>query len=221
MKPNFKASVLAVAAAGCLQLTAFCQKITPDLQAPTHWQLVNRTADPINEAPGKGIHLNEAPGDGLMILKDVDLADGAIELDIKGSNKFQQSFVGIAFHIQNPATFDAIYFRPFNFKSDDPVRRTHTVQYISMPDNDWQKLRNQFPGKYEQPVNPVPNADEWFHAKIIIKGRHVAVYVNNAQKPSLEVERLSSTTHGGLGLWVGNNSAGSFANLTFIPDKSN
>jgi hypothetical protein len=89
------------------------------------------------------------------------------------------------------------------------------VQYISIPGNDWEKLRNQFPGKYEQPVNPVPNADEWFHAKIVIKGRHVAVYVNNATKPSLEVEMLSAATHGGLGLWVGNNSAGSFSNLSF------
>jgi pimeloyl-ACP methyl ester carboxylesterase len=54
----------------------------------------------------------------------------------------------------------------------------------------------------------------------ILKGSRVSVYVNNAQKPSLEVERLSATTHGGLGLWVGNNSAGSFANLTFTPGNA-
>jgi len=218
MSRRFKAYILAIAAA-YTPAAAFCQKVAPDLQALKNWTVTNRSAEPITEAQGKGIHLNEMPGDGLMILKDADFADGTIELDIKGSNKFQQSFVGVAFHVQNPATFDAVYFRPFNFKSDDPVRRTHTVQYISMPDNDWEKLRNQFPGKYEQPVNPVPDADEWFHVRILIKGRHVAVYVNNAQKPSLEVERLNATTHGGLGLWVGNNSAGSFANLTFTPDK--
>lgn len=219
MNHMFKTYILVIAA-GYIPMAAFTQQVSPDLQALKNWTITNRSATPIIESGRKGIHLNEIPGDGLMILKDADMADGAIELDIKGSNKFQQSFVGVAFHMQNPTTFDAVYFRPFNFKSDDPVRRTHTVQYVSLPDYDWEKLRNQFPGKYEQPVNPVPDADEWFHAKVIIKGSHVAVYVNNAQKPSLEVERLNATTHGGLGLWVGNNSAGSFANLTFTPDKA-
>lgn len=211
MKQAFKIYVLAA----FLPSIAFCQKQSPDLQVSQKWTVTNRTAQPVTEGQRKGIQLNEVPGDGLMILKGADMADGAIELDIKGSDKFQQSFVGIAFHIQDRNTYDAIYFRPFNFKSNDPVRRTHAVQYISMPDNDWQKLRTQFPGKYEKAVNPVPNADEWFHVKIQIKGGHITVYVNNAAKPSLEVERLSSSTHGGLGLWVGNNSAGSFANLTF------
>lgn len=218
MSLAFKTYILAIAV-GYTSATAFCQKVSPDLQNLNKWTVTNRSAEPITDAGHKGIEMNEVPGDGLMILKDADMGDGVIELDIKGSNKFQQSFVGVAFHIQDPATFDAVYFRPFNFQSPDAVRRTHTVQYVSLPDYDWEKLRNQFPGIYEQPVNPVPKADEWFHAKVIIKGSHVAVYVNNAQKPSLEVERLNTTTHGGLGLWVGNNSAGSFANLTFTPAK--
>jgi hypothetical protein len=218
MKHIIRAYIL-LAISGCIQLVAFGQKISPDLQALNHWTLVNRMAEPITDKAGKGVHLNEVPDDGLMILKDADLSDGTIELDIKGSNKFQQSFVGLAFHIQSPTTFDAIYFRPFNFKSDEAIRRTHAVQYISVPDYDWEKLRNQFPGKYEQPVDPAPDADEWFHVKLVSKGRHVAVYVNHSPKPSLEVEKLSATTHGGLGLWVGNNSAGSFANLVFTTVK--
>jgi len=214
-----KTLITAITAGCAMPLAAFCQRVSPDLQAKANWLVINRTAEPITEAQHKGIHLDEAPGDGLMILRDADMADGSIGLDIKGSSKFQQSFVGIAFHIQNDTTFDAVYFRPFNFRSEDPIRRTHAVQYVSMPGNDWEKLRNRSPGKYEQPVNPVPDADEWFHARIIVKGSHIKVYVNNAEKPSLEVERLNATTHGGLALWVGNNSAGSFANLTFTPDN--
>ncbi len=95
------------------------------------------------------------------------------------------------------------------------ARRTHAVQYISMPDNDWEKLRNQFPAKYEKAVNPTPDPDEWFHARIVLKGTYVSVYVNDAKQPSLEVERSSAATHSGLGLWVGNNSPGSFADFRF------
>jgi hypothetical protein len=43
------------------------------------------------------------------------------------------------------------------------------------------------------------------------------VFVNNASKPSLEVDKLSNSTKGGLALWVGNNSGGSFANLSITP----
>lgn len=199
----------------CLQPAAKGQKISPDLQAAGRWHLVNRTAAPETKDGAKGIRLSEAPGGGLMILKDVDLSDGTIELDIKGSHQIQQSFVGLAFHIQSPTAYDAVYFRPFNFKSDEAIRRSHAVQYISMPGNDWEKLRNQFPGKYEHAVDPAPDPDEWFHAKIVINKSHITVYVNNAKQPSLEVDKISTTTHGGLGLWVGNNSPGSFANLTF------
>jgi len=43
--------------------------------------------------------------------------------------------VGIAFHGSDNKTLDAIYFRPFNFQSTDPVRKIHAVQYVSHPDN--------------------------------------------------------------------------------------
>jgi hypothetical protein len=199
----------------CLRPAVKAQKISPDLQAADRWQLVNRTARPVLE--NNSVRLSEAPDDGLMILKGSDLGDGDIELDIKGSHQMQQSFVGVAFHIQNATTFDAIYFRPFNFKSNEALRRSHSVQYISMPDNDWEKLRNQFPGKYEHEVFPAPDPDEWFHVKVVLKGIHVSVYVNNEQQPSLEVDRISRTTHGSVGLWVGNNSPGSFAHFNFYP----
>jgi pimeloyl-ACP methyl ester carboxylesterase len=157
--------------------------------------------------------LNEVPGNGLMILKGSNFSSGAIEIDIKGSNKFQQSFVGFAFHGQDINTYDAVYFRPFNFKSEDTLRRSHEVQYISMPGYDWEKLRKEFPGKYENKIDAAPGADDWFHVKIIVNGKKVSVFVNNEERSVLEVEKLNTNNKGGFGLWVGNNSGGSFANL--------
>src|SRR6476469_3070590 len=169
---------------GLIQHTLYSQT-TSDLQDTTKWKVVNRTIEFINENGRKGIRFNEVPGNGLMILKGSDFSDGVIELDIKGSNKFQQSFVGVSFHGTDLNTYDAVYFRPFNFKSDDKLRRLHSVQYISMPDYDWERLRNEFPAKYENKLNNTPGADDWFHARIMVNGKYISVYVNNEQQPSL------------------------------------
>jgi hypothetical protein len=192
----------------------YSQAIEPDLQHETQWTLINRTATPIDNNGKKAISLNEMAANGMMLLKGTDFSNGIIELDIKGSNKFQQSFVGFAFHCQDAKTYEAVYFRPFNFKAEDALRRSHAVQYISMPDYDWEKLRNTFPGRYENKIAPAPGADDWFHVKIAVKGKQVAVFVNGDQQAALEVEKLSTNSNGGLALWVGNSSAGSFANLT-------
>ena len=196
---------------------AGAQTVAPDLQDKDKWRLVNRTAEVINEEGKKGIRLSETPNDGIMILKDFEFGKGTIEIDIKGKNVLQQSFVGIAFHAQDSNTYDAIYFRPFNFVNPDTARRRRAVQYISMPNFPWEKLRQDFPGKYENKVNPVPNPDGWFHAKIIVAGKRIRVFVDNAEKPSLEVEKLTTTNKGGIALWVGNSSGGAFANLKVTP----
>ena len=204
-----------------LRNIVFSQAITPDLQDASKWKVVNRTAEPFNEDGKKGIRFNEVADNGLMILQGSDFSNGSIELDIKGSSKMQQSFVGVAFHGKDVKTYQTVYFRPFNFKTDDVARRMHAVQYISMPGNDWQKLRTEFPGKYENKIDPAPGADDWFHVKVVVDGKRITVFVNNQQNPSLEVDKLNDNNEGGFGLWVGNNSAGSFANLIITPLKNN
>ncbi|MBC7828350.1 MAG: alpha/beta hydrolase [Chitinophagaceae bacterium] len=195
----------------CIHTNA--QTISPDLQDRDKWRLVNRIAQPVTEEGKKGIRVSETPNDGAMILKDFEFGEGIIELDIRGKNVLQQSFVGVAFHGQDSSTYDAIYFRPFNFVNTDTARRSRAVQYISMPGFPWEKLRQDHPGKYENKVHPVPNPDAWFHVKITVTGKQIKVFVDNAGKPCLEVEKLTGTTKGDFALWVGNNSGAAFANL--------
>ncbi|MCJ7446199.1 MAG: DUF1080 domain-containing protein [Bacteroidales bacterium] len=173
----------------------------------------NRKVTPFSEGDKKGIRFSKTLNDGIAWLTGVEFSDGSIELDIKGKDVFQQSFVGIAFHGADNQTFDAIYFRPFNFQSTDPVRKIHAVQYISHPDNTWQLLREKQNSKYEKAVNPAPNGNEWFHVKIIVKYPQVTVYVNGSSEPSLSIEKLSNRKTGKIGLFAGNNSDGDFANL--------
>ncbi|HMF70220.1 MAG TPA: hypothetical protein VK616_02035, partial [Flavitalea sp.] len=126
-------------------------------------------------------------------------------------NKPGGSFVGIAFHIEDEKRYESIYFRPFNFKNAE--RQTHSVQYISMPDHPWEKLRSQFPGKYENKIDPAPDPAAWMDAKITIKGKSIKVFVNGASTPCLEVESLSDRKSGTVAVWVGNTSKGSFKEL--------
>jgi hypothetical protein len=185
----------------------------PRLAAGQGLQVFNRSVSGLSDGAKQGLRLSEHPGDGVAYLKGVEFANGTIEVDVRGKDVPQQSFVGIAFHGVDGTTYDAIYFRPFNFRAPDRARRAHAVQYIAHPTYDWQKLRAEHPGVYEQPVNPVPDPNSWFHARVVVAGSQVSVFVGDATEPSLVVNRLSERTKGLIGLWVGNNSGGDFANL--------
>lgn len=179
---------------------------------------LNRSASTLTDGARKGLRLSEGPGEGPVYVAGVELANGTIEFDVRGKDVQGQSFVGVAFHGVDGGTYEAIYFRPFNFRTEDPARRLRAVQYISHPTYIWQKLRAEHPGVYEKPVNPPPDPSDWFHARVVVAGSKVSVFVGDAAEPSLVVTRLSERPKGLVGLWVGNGSGGDFANLRIRPE---
>lgn len=199
----------------CMSLNSQAQKtIKPDISNASKFQVVNREITITQNDNKKNIvHLNGKPNDGIAWVKDLTFEKGSIEFDAKGKNIMQQSFIGIAFHGTNDTTFDAVYFRPFNFQSPDAARKSHSVQYVSLPQFDWSVLREKYPGKYENNLTNDISADSWFHAKIIVDADKIEVFVNNNPQPSLSVKPLNNYTKGKIGFWVGNNSDGDFANL--------
>lgn len=187
-------------------------EITPDLSKVKDtnlWHLSDREI--LNDNP---VHLSKGEGDGILWLKDSSFENGTIELDIKGRDIRGESFVGLAFHGLNENNFELIYFRPFNFKSEE--KQGNSVQYVSLPEFTWQRLRQEHPGVYENAPTPVPDPIEWFHAKIVVEHPTVKVYVENSDEPSLTIEQLSSRKSGWIGLWVGSNSEGEFKNLKIL-----
>jgi len=176
-------------------------------------QVVNRTLSSFMDKKGNGVQFSEANGDGVAWVDGVNFANGSIEVDIKGKDVLQQSFVGVAFHGVDEKTLDAIYFRPFNFHATDSVRRIHAVQYVSHPDFPWNVLRETQNAKYEKAIASAPDPNEWFHVKIVVDYPHITVYVNNSDSPCLSVDKLNDRQSGKVGLWVGNTSGGEFANL--------
>lgn len=149
---------------------------------------------------------------GIVWLNNETFTTGTIEVDLRGKDIMQKSFLGIAFHAVDTSTYDVVYFRPFNFRAEDPVRKIHAVQYMTIPDFPWDRLRKEQNGIYEKAVTPAPAATDWFHARIVVDPQNITVYVNNASTPSLTVPKLNTRTAGRIGLW---SSAlpGDFANL--------
>jgi hypothetical protein len=150
--------------------------------------------------------------DGILWIKNVNFKTGTIDVDLRGRDVFQQSFLGIAFHGVDTTTNDVVYFRPFNFQSTDTLRRKHAVQYMSAPDFPWDKLRKERPLVYENAVNPFPEATAWFHARIVINEDDIVVYVDHSDKPSLTVKKLNNRHSGLIGLWS-SGLPGDFSNL--------
>ena len=178
---------------------------------------VNREVTPIKERPG-AIHLavnagGDTPRAGVAWIDGSDFAEGTIEVDIRGRDEFQRSFVGIAFHRKDDDTYECVYLRPFNFRAEDPVRRQHAVQYMASPDYDWPRLRKEFPEEFENPVDQSLTPTDWLPLKVVAKARTIEVYVGPVKAPTLEVRKLGQQDRGMIGLWTGNNSVGDFANL--------
>ncbi len=188
--------------------------ITPDLKKVNDssvWTVFNREVT----FEDKAAHMDGKAGAGLVIFNDLIVGDGIVELDIKGKDEQGKSFVGLAFHGLNDSTYDAVYFRPFNFMNAD--RNTHSVQYVAEPKYPWRVLREKHPGKYENKLIDVPDPNEWFHVKIVIGDHLVKAYVNDSETPSLEVSQISHRHEGWIGLWVGHGSEGWFRNLEISP----
>ena len=203
-----------------LRIAGQQKAIEPDLGLLADGKGLNaskRTISRLAEGARKGVRLSEAAGEGPAYLPGIEFANGTIELDVKGKDVQGSSFVGVAFHGVDGTTYDAIYFRPFNFKTADQARVLRAVQYISHPAHPWQKLRAEHPGQYEKPVKPVPDPNAWFNARVVVASPKVSVFVEDAKEPCLTVNQLSDRKKGLIGIWVGNTSGGEFANFRIVP----
>ncbi len=179
---------------------------------------VNREASAV-AGDAHAVHMNAKPGNGVAWIDGTDFAQGTIEVNIRGKNVPQQSFVGVAFHRKDDQTYEAVYLRPFNFRAADPAARAHAVQYISLPEYDWSRLRQEKPGQFEHGVDQSIDPTGWVPVRIVVKDRRVQVFVGKAASAALEVTALGTVERGAVGLWVGNNSDGDFSGLQITSAK--
>jgi hypothetical protein len=215
MRPAFHLVAL-LSVASCTSARA----ITPDLARvaePSSWTVLNgehriSVEDGMTVLQLAPIGGNRPGSNVALALVDADFSEGTIEVNLRAQGREGQSFLGVAFGALDAGAHEAVYFRPFNFRSDDPARRAHSVQYVAWPDGTWEALRKQSPGKYEAALEPPPDPAAWFHARVDVTSKEVRVFVNEAKSPCLVVSRLR-TEKGKVGLWV-DSQPGMFTGLT-------
>ncbi len=171
----------------------------------------------------KAMKFFEIPGGpadgGLCILKREQIQNGVMELWVAGepgpgAGSAARGFAGLAFRVRpGGEKYEAFYLRPTNGRAKDQVRRNHSVQYISHPEHHWQRLRKEFPEKYESYTDLVPG--EWTKMRIEVQGRKARLFVNGASQPSLIVNDLFlGEEGGGVAFWVGPGTVAHFADFS-------
>ena len=210
--------------------TGFTQ-VTPgtiSLDAPSEMQSRNVKTERVTYKGRAALRVSDTAaanvGDGerLVILSKTEFQDGVIETELTGepaanAGEGARGFVGVAFRVSPDAAkdsskYECFYLRPTNGRTDDQVRRNHSTQYISFPDFPWQRLRKEFPEKYESYVDLVPG--EWTKMKIEVRGDKARLYVHGAQQPALVVNDLKQgQSRGQIALWVGPGTVAHFTDL--------
>jgi len=146
-------------------------------------------------------------------IEGTDFSGGTIDIDVRGRDVVDRSYLGIAFHRKNDAAYESVYLRPFNFRIDNPARKQHAVQYMVLPEFDWPVLRERFPEEFENPVDASVAPADWIPLRVVVDAAKVGIFVGAVKSPTLEVRKLGALERGLIGLWVGNNSDGDFSNL--------
>jgi hypothetical protein len=200
----------------------FAQKVQSfdlfNVQLQGKLKTVNRDIKSISQGDKIFIQLSENKGEGLVWLPIESFKNGVVEIEMRGQDVLQKSFIGIAFHALNDSTFDAVYCRPFNFFAKDSVRRIHAIQYISHPVFTWKKLRDERNAQYEKEIINPPHPDGWFKMRLVIDDKTIKAFINQSQKPSLVVQKLTDRNTGKLGIFVGDGAGGDFRSIKITPN---
>jgi len=165
-------------------------------------------------------------GGGIVVLPGTSFQNGVIEVEVSGKPRADgapagaRGFVGVAFRVNADASkYECFYIRPTNGRADDQLRRNHSTQYISFPDYEWKRLRDETPGKYESYADLVPG--EWTRIRIEVSGVKARLYVNGAPQPTLIVNDLKlGDAKGTIALWIGVGTEAHFTNLRLSKNSS-
>src|SRR5262249_32662110 len=125
----------------------------------------------------------------MALVESGAFGDVTLDVDLEGNGEDRPAFLGVAFAVADAQTYEAVYFRPFNFRADE-AHRTHALQYVAWPEHTWEALRSRAPGVYEASLDPPPDPAKWFHARVEVTATKVSVFVNDGAKAALTVDRL-------------------------------
>jgi hypothetical protein len=139
---------------------------------------------------------------GTASLKGITFSDGTIEFDV---NTIGRGAPGIAFRQQDEGNFELVYLRP------DPACPAFRACVQYAPQTHGVLLWDLFP-QYQARAPLRENG--WNHIRIVVSGRRMNIFVNDAASPTLQVGRLEGDSlKGGLHL----EGPATFANMLITP----
>ena len=139
---------------------------------------------------------------GNAVLKEITFSDGTIEFDV---NTIGRGMPGIAFRQQDEKNFELLYLRP------DPACPAFQACVQYTPTTHGVSLWDFFP-QYQTRAPLRENG--WNHIRMVISGKRMNVFVNDAASPTLQVDSLEGDAmQGGLHL----QGPGTFANMVITP----
>ncbi|RZK13076.1 MAG: hypothetical protein EOO46_00665 [Flavobacterium sp.] len=92
------------------------------------------------------------------------------------------SAIDVAYRINpNNLAYESIYIRPSNGRSEDQVRRNHSIQYYAYPNWKFDRLRKESPEAYEADADM--QLDKWISIKIEVKDSIAKLFLDNKEQP--------------------------------------
>jgi DNA-binding beta-propeller fold protein YncE len=156
-------------------------------------------------------HLGRKALAGAAYLKDVQLENGIIEVDIAVSGA--RSYPGIIFRMQSPENFERFYLRPHRASLyPDALQYTPVFNRVE----GWQL----YSGKGFTAAAAIP-ANQWNHIKMDFSGTQARVYLNNDPKPALVIHDLKhGVSKGSVGIYGPKNKTAYFSNFKYRVDNN-
>jgi hypothetical protein len=164
----------------------------------------------IEEYEGKTALFVRGGLDGLVYLPDVVFRDGTIEVDFATRPR---GIPGIGFRgSENGERLDKVIFNRWRWSS---ATKGGAIGQAVITRRRGTLLALRIPVPKEDDSGRNLNIHGWFHVKVVVHGKRVAVYLNGAEGPSIEVnEMIDDTGRGTLGV-LGNHFY--FANFRYTP----
>lgn len=152
-------------------------------------------------------------------LVGTDIKNGTIEVKVlsrllSNAPEYARGFIGLAYRInQDNTTYESIYIRPTNGRSEDQVRRNHSIQYYAYPHWKFDRLRKDAPEAFEAYADM--QLGKWITIRIELKENIAKLFLDDKEQPSLFINTPKDviTKAGGIGLWVDIGTEGFFADL--------
>jgi sugar lactone lactonase YvrE len=176
-------------------------------------ETVDFTSDRWTVFAGKpGEFLGRPAFQGFAVLKDVQIENGVLEVDIAAVDR-EQTYPGFAFRIHGADTYERFYVRPHRSKLyDDVLQYSPVVNGVT----GWQL----YAGDGYTALADFPSG-EWVHVRLEFKGSQARVFIGDSEEPGLEIYELyHPSAPGGIGVQGTTDGTAWFSNFRYREDDT-